>query len=211
MVVIVKTFVYVDGFNFYYGAVKNTPYKWVNLDQLCRLILPKNTIERIKYFTAHVTPRPRDPNQHIRQQTYLRALATIPHLEIILGHFLSHIRRMPLAYPPSVGSQYAEVLYTEEKGSDVNLATHLLMDGFRGRYEVAVVVTNDSDLAEPIRIVRQELGLDVIILNPHPKPSAELNRSATFIRPIRKGPLQASQFPNTMSDANGVFSKPAGW
>lgn len=67
------------------------------------------------------------------------------------------------------------------------------------------------DLAEPIRIVRQELGLDVIILNPHPKPSAELNRSATFIRPIRKGPLQASQFPNTMSDANGVFSKPTGW
>jgi len=134
-----------------------------------------------------------------------------PHLEIILGHFLSHIRRMLLAYPPSVGSQYAEVLYTEEKGSDVNLATHLLVDAFRGRYEVAVVVTNDSDLAEPIRIVRQELGLDVIILNPQPKPSAELNRLATFIRPIRKGPLQASQFPNTMSDANGVFSKPTGW
>ncbi|MEZ4864595.1 MAG: NYN domain-containing protein [Caldilineaceae bacterium] len=206
-----KTFVYVDGFNFYYGAVKNTHYKWVNLDHLCRLILPKNTIERIKYFTAHVTPRPHDPNQHIRQQTYLRALATIPHLEIILGHFLSHKRRMPLAQPPVSGSPYAEVLYTEEKGSDVNLATHLLVDGFRGRYQVAVVVSNDSDLAEPIRMVRRELGLDVIILNPYTKPSAELKRAATFVRPIRQGPLQASQFPHTMSDANGVFAKPATW
>ena len=206
-----KTFVYVDGFNFYYGAVKNTPYKWVNPDQLCRLILPKNTINCIKYFTAHVTPRPTDPNQHIRQQTYLRALATVPHLEIILGHFLSHTRWMPLAKPPKSGSAYAEVLYTEEKGSDVNLAAHLLMDGFRGRYQVAVVVTNDSDLAEPIRIVRQELGLDVLILNPHPTPSALLKRLATFIRPIRKGPLQASQFPHTMTDSKGVFSKPKGW
>lgn len=118
---------------------------------------------------------------------------------------------MPLAHPPQIGSQYAEVLYTEEKGSDVNLATHLLMDGFRGLYQVAVVVTNDSDLAEPIRIVRLELGLEVIILNPHLKPSAELNRAATFIRPIRKGPLQASQFPPTMADSKGVFSKPTSW
>lgn len=206
-----KTFVYVDGFNFYYGAVKNTPYKWVNLDQLCRLILPKNTIERIKYFTAHVTPRPQDPNQHIRQQTYFRALATIPHLDIILGHFLSHNRWMPLANPPQSGPSYAEVLYTEEKGSDVNLATHLLVDGFHGRYQVAVVVTNDSDLAEPIQVVRHELGLDVIILNPHPKPSAKLKRLATFVRPIRKGPLQASQFPHVMVDQQGTFSKPVGW
>jgi hypothetical protein len=43
---------------------------------------------------------------------------------------------------------------TEEKGSEVNLASHLLRDAFSKRFEVAVLITNDSDLAEPVRIVR---------------------------------------------------------
>lgn len=206
-----KTYVYVDGFNFYYGAVKNTPYKWVNITHLCQLLLPQNTIERIKYFTAHVRPRPHDPQQNIRQQIYLRALQTIPNLEIILGHFLSHRRWMPLANSMTNPPQKAEVIYTEEKGSDVNLATHLLWDGFRQRYEVAALITNDSDLVAPINIVRQELGLDVIILNPHRFPSVELQNCATLVKKIRPGPLRASQFPDPMQDAQGVFYKPAGW
>jgi len=56
---------------------------------------------------------------------------------------------------------------TEEKGSDVNLASHLLRDAYNRNFEVAVLITNDSDLAEPVKIVRQELGLPVGVLNPH--------------------------------------------
>jgi uncharacterized LabA/DUF88 family protein len=207
----VRTYVYVDGFNLYYGAVKNTPYKWVNILALCQLLLPKNTIEQIKYFTAHVSPRPSDPDQHIRQQIYLRALQTIPNLEIILGHFLSHSHWLPLANSTTNPPKKANVIRTEEKGSDVNLATHLLWDGFRQRYDVAAIITNDSDLVTPIRIVRQELNLDVIILNPHPKSSVELKREATFVKPIRTGALQASQFPNPLQDATGIFHKPSTW
>jgi len=48
---------------------------------------------------------------------------------------------------------------TEEKGSEVNLASHLLRDAFSKKFEVAVLITNDSDLAEPVRIVARELGL----------------------------------------------------
>ncbi len=59
---------------------------------------------------------------------------------------------------------------TEEKGSDVNLASHLLRDAYTGKFEVAVLITNDSDLAEPVRIVAQELNLPVGILNPPPVP-----------------------------------------
>lgn len=206
-----KTNVYIDGFNFYYGAVKNTPYKWVNIRQLCELLLPKHTICDIKYFTAHVKPRPGDPDQHIRQQVYLRALRTLPHFEIVLGHFLSHNRWMHLAHPPTSGPQYAEVIYTEEKGSDVNLATHLLWDGFQKRYEAAALITNDSDLIEPIRVVRQELGLPVIILNPQKTPSVELKKYASFIKSIRAGALAASQFSSVLHDAKGDFYKPTGW
>lgn len=74
---------------------------------------------------------------------------------------------------------------TEEKGSDVNLASHLLRDAFRGAFQVAVLITNDSDLAEPVRIVRQELNLPVGILSPHQQHSVELKRLATFVKRIR--------------------------
>jgi hypothetical protein len=100
---------------------------------------------------------------------------------------------------------------TEEKGSDVNLAAHLVRDAFRGVFQVAVLITNDSDLAEPVRIVRQELNLPVGILNPHQQHSAELKRVATFLKRIRQSDLITSQFPAVLNDSKGVIYKPPSW
>ena len=206
------TFVYVDGFNLYYGAVKGTPYKWLNIRRLCELLLPKHNIARVKYFTARVSARPGDPDQPVRQQTFLRALATLKDFDIIYGHFLTKETYMPLAGSPlGTALQYAKVIRTDEKGSDVNLATHLLWDGFNRRYKAAVLLTNDSDLLEPVRIVRQELGLTVGILNPHKRASQVLARHASFVKPIRSGALQACQLPPTLSDANGTITRPLAW
>lgn len=80
--------VYVDGFNLYYGCVQGTPYKWLDLQRLARLLLPEYSVQRIRYFTARVQPRPGDVQQPQRQQTYIRALETIPHLSVHFGHFL---------------------------------------------------------------------------------------------------------------------------
>ena len=207
-----KTIVYVDGFNLYYGAVKGTPYKWLDVHKLCQLLLPKNQIAKIKYFTALVTARPNDVDQPNRQQIYLRALHTIPNLEIILGHFLEHEIMMPIANPIAGGQKYIKVIKTEEKGSDVNIAAHLIHDGHQGLYKVAVVLSNDSDLVEPIKIVRQELKLPVIVLNPIPAhPSHELQKNATFMKPIRKKVIAVSQFPEQMRDGTGKFHKPPTW
>ena len=118
---------------------------------------------------------------------------------------------MPLAGCPPGAQRFAKVIKWEEKASDVNLAAHLLWDGFRGAYDTAVLITNDSDLVEPLRIARRELGLTVGILNPHPKPSRALLRHASFIKQIRTGVLSASQFPLTLSDATGSFHKPMSW
>jgi len=93
-----KTFVYVDAFNLYYGAAKDTPYKWLDLQALCRIMIPKNTVACIKYFTARVQPRPGDPDQPTRQLMYLRALQTLPNLQIVYGHYLSHVVWMPIAF-----------------------------------------------------------------------------------------------------------------
>lgn len=206
-----KTNIYIDGFNFYYGAVKHTPYKWLDFAQMCHLLLPNQQINKIKYFTALVNARPHDPQQPLRQQTYLRALRTLPRLEIIFGHFLSSEVSMLIAGSPPNAPQYVRVVKTEEKGSDVNLATHLLNDGFKRDYEMAVIVTNDSDLLEPIKVVRYELKLPIGLLNPHRRPSRALLPHLSFIKQIRRGVLAASQFPLTMTDAQGDIHKPASW
>jgi hypothetical protein len=206
-----RTNVYIDGFNLYYGAVKDTPYKWLDLVKFCRIILPKNTVHHVKYFTALVSATPTDPTKPNRQQTYIRALQTLPNLEVIYGHFLRNRCRMPLAVPLQGGAKTVEVIKTEEKGSDVNLATHLLNDAWRGKYEIAVVVTNDSDLCEPIRIIQQELQKTVGIVTPHKIPSRQLLSFASFSKKIRTKDLQQSQFPQTLTDENGVITKPSGW
>ena len=203
--------VYIDGFNLYYGSLRNTPYRWLNLETLCQLLLPKNTIGEIKYFTALVSARPNDPDQAIRQQLYLRALGTLPKVSIHKGHFLTHEVTMALVVPPGQPQKYAKVIKTEEKGSDVNLATHLLHDAHMGRFDVAVVVSNDSDLLEPIKIVRQVLRKQVGILNPHPNPSRALLPHIDFIKQIRGGVLRTAQFPPTLTDKHGTFTKPAAW
>jgi len=207
-----RTNVYIDAFNLYFGSLKGTPYKWINLVEMSRLILsPKNQVDKVKFFAALVKPRPNDPTQPMRQQTYLRALRTLPEIEIILGHYLSHEVMMPLAGCAPGKQKFVRVIKTEEKGSDVNLATHLLHDAYRNQYDCAVLVSNDSDLQEPLRIVRNEMGKMVGILNPHPHPSQTLMHHAHFYKPIRPGVLAASQLPTTMTDAHVTFHKPATW
>ena len=212
------TNVYIDAFNLYYGALKGTPYKWLDLTKLCQLLLPKNQIQKIKYFTALVGSRPDHLGSDIRQMAYLRALGTIPNVSVIKGHYLSHAVWMPTfdSYQSVLRKggkvKFVRVLKTEEKGSDVNLATHLLHDGCKKEYGVAVIISNDSDLLEPVRIITQELKLPVGVINPgQPHPSQVLLKAATFFKTIRQGVLAASQFPAKMKDATGPFHKPASW
>lgn len=206
-----KTYIYIDAFNLYFGCVKNTPYKWLDLSKLCAILLPQHQIERIKYFTAHVKALPSNPDAPRRQQVYLRALRTLKNLEIVYGHFLSHSVRMPLARPIAGQPRTVEVLKTEEKGSDVNLAVQLLHDAYQNRYESAVVVSGDSDLLAAVQIVKNELGKPVGVLNPQKRPSRMLQQHATFYKHIRSGVLAASQFPKIVEDQHGSFNKPSEW
>jgi NYN domain len=203
--------VYIDGFNLYYGCLKGTPYKWLDLEALTKRLLPKDQINRIRYFTAMENERVGKRGGPQRQATYLRALATVPNLSIHLGHFLTSRVRMPLAQPAVNGPRTVEVLKTEEKGSDVNLATYLLLDAFREDCEAAVVITNDSDLREPINVVRQELGIPVGVVNPHPPHRRSLVLRGTFFKQVRPATLAACQFPRVLKDRLGTFSKPATW
>jgi hypothetical protein len=209
-----RTNVYVDGFNLYYGCLKGTQYKWLDLDALARRLLPRDEIHRIRYFTARVAARPDNPYAPNRQDFYLRALATTPGLSIHLGRFQRKKARMRLAHPPATGPATVEVIKVEEKGSDVNLATYLVADAFRGEAEASVVISNDADLAEPIRLVRHELGLPVGIINPHPPYRRSIDLEAvhpTFFKQIRMRALRGSQLPDKLKDEQGEIRRPDKW
>jgi uncharacterized LabA/DUF88 family protein len=104
------------------------------------------------------------------------------------------------------------VIKVEEKGSDVNLATQFLCDAFRDKFDTAVLVTGDSDLVAPLRVVKEEIGKAVGVINPQRRPCKPLRDHATFYRQsIRSGVLAASQFPPSLTDMHGTISKPAPW
>jgi len=211
-----NTIVYIDGFNLYYGALRGSSYKWLDMKRLCELLMPNNHIIKIKYFTAHVSGRQNDPDAPVRQQTYLRALRTIKNLEIHLGHFLSHVVSLPLADPVPGKNPFAKVIKTEEKGSDVNIASHLLFDAFKGQCDVMAVVSNDSDLYTPMRMLRDDFKKVVGFINPHAEnprsqKSIQLSRVASFYKPIRMTALQRCQFPPVIEDENGRIHKPSAW
>jgi NYN domain len=122
---------------------------------------------------------------------------------------------MRLANPKPGENPYVRVIKTEEKGSDVNLATYLLVDAFRGAYDQAVVISNDSDLAEPIRFVQTELGRPVGLINPHPphrRSRKLLSLDPQFFKQIRRPVLAKSQFAEVLTDAAGRrIRKPREW
>lgn len=207
-----RTIIYVDGFNLYYGELKGKPVKWLDLQALFGKVLsPGNVIEKIKYFTARVQPTPTDPDVNNRQDAYFQALAQCcPLVEVHLGHFLRHKVRMANAHPPPAT---LEVFKTEEKGSDVNLALHVLNDAWQDAYDCAVIVSNDSDLAESMRMIRTHHPMKVLGLitpgAPTRKTSTQLKQHSHFQRTIRPAALATSQLPSPIPGTTTV--KPAGW
>jgi hypothetical protein len=255
-----RTYVYVDGFNLYYGAVKGTPYKWLNIVELARQVLPAlHVVQRVKYFTARVSGAV-DPDSPKRQHAYLSALKTLPEVEIFYGRFLAKTVWRPIINFPVAGAQIhsprvvslpagnhnvkggsltvpatlavdvypisgtklkgaprplfdaliAEVHTMEEKGSDVNLAAHLLNDAWKASFDAAVVFSNDTDLIEPIKMVAIERKKPVFVVCPGRWQMAPgLQRVSTHQRHIHKHMLAASQFPDPIPGT--TIRKPIGW
>ena len=148
----------------------------------------------------------------------MRALSTIPNLHIHYGRFALNRTRLPvypLVYPePGRPPEMTRVLRTEEKRSDVNLATMLMLDCVDDSFDEAVVISNDSDLALPIEVAASRFRKTVGVVNPQRKnrPSRELSNAASWVfRSINARVLAESQFPPEMNDARGSFFKPPSW
>lgn len=214
----IRVSVYVDGFNLFYRGLKGTTHKWLDLKSFSeKFTLADQSIESIKYFTARVSGR-QDADAPARQQAYLNALKTIPCYEPHFGRFLSKTGRKPRVLPNDGVGPTVEVHLTEEKGSDVNLAVHLVNDAHLNRFDVALVLSQDSDLLEPMKMVKymgKPVGIVWLELQSRraKRPSSYHRDASTFIKFARRGHYTSSQFPNEILAPDGslIASKPQDW
>ena len=98
---------------------------------------------------------------------------------------------------------------TQEKGSDVNLATYLILDGMDRLYEEAVVLSNDGDLGLPVQMAAARFG-PVHVYAPNDKPNAPLEAAAAYER-LFESKVRQNQFAPVLADAEGTIRKPADW
>jgi uncharacterized LabA/DUF88 family protein len=223
--------VYVDGFNLYYAALKgHTGRKWLDLPAFGRRLLPAGAqLDLVRYFTARISARATDPGAPARQDALLRVFADDPLVAVHEGLFKSGMRRRRLVDPQPTGVKegqpagprrplaqlgwptYAWVHHTEEKGSDVNLAVELLNDCLGGHVDVAVIVSDDTDLARPLELARQR-GIDVIVASPRGLWLRSLAPNQANLRRVRMKALTACQLPAvvTLKDGSAVH-RPKGW
>lgn len=205
-----RTIFYLDGLNLYYGAVRSTPaLKWLDLARYCRLLRPHDDIKLIRYFSALVTG-PTRPNQEI----YLKALATNPLVEVILGKFKMKNVKCGVPGCTIVNKWY---LTPEEKRTDVNIAVFLLDDAYQDLCDQFIIFSGDSDLVPAVNMVRQRFPKKKIIVyvpsqNPIRGAAVELRTSAHVARTLPPLLLSKSQFPDTIPDgAGGTLTRPASW
>lgn len=223
-------------------SVAPTPsWKWIDLRALAARYANWTGagVERVVYCTARVND-PADPAQTQRQDWYLRALRQSGSVDLIEeGYYSSWAKESvmtqeasgtrtptPLCdtagawqWSPELhlrrngnGTMFATVRKREEKGSDVNVATHLMVDVLQGDVDAAIVISNDSDLALPIRIAREHVPVGLI--NPGPKPLAgALTGNSNdgvgrhWWRRLAVSDVLSSQLP----DPVGGLHKPASW
>ncbi len=213
-----RTAVYIDGFNLYY-SIRRTPNKWLDLAALCDRVLPNHRVDRVRYFTARVRPVD-DAQQPQRQQAYLRALATTPRVVLHFGQFTVNTHTLRLSQNGNNELQFLNggvpgtkvpVLKFEEKGSDVNLATYLLIDAHSGQYDAFAVLTNDTDLVEPIQHVSETLGLSVTLMNARARPAKRLVAAGNRFTLLTEADFGACQLEDPVRDSKGSIHKPPKW
>ncbi|HEU4426929.1 MAG TPA: NYN domain-containing protein [Pilimelia sp.] len=197
---------YVDGFNLYHGmhAKYRRAYHWLDLERLAKCLLRRGQrLDRVKYFTARVR---RNDDSRLRQVSYLDALtAHCGRLEIIEGRFQE---KACVCF-----ACRAQWVTYEEKESDVSLAVALVEDAALDHFDVAVVVSADSDLCPAVRAVKRIAPRKRIVAAfPPRRHSADLQQHVDHLLRIDRQMLMRSQLPSKVVTAGGIeLTRPEHW
>lgn len=198
---------YVDGFNMYFG-LREAGYRrhyWLDVAALAQqLLIPGQVLVASHYFSARIRDNGRNAADRKRQNDYLEALAE-QGIGCQFGHYLEKPKTCK-----ACGATWKDY---EEKKTDVNIALQLTLDAFDNAYDVALVVSGDSDLSPPIEVLRARFpGKRFVVAFPPKRHSNELKRVANGHLFVGEDALRASQLPNPVRKASGhELWRPAGW
>lgn len=224
-----KTTIYIDGFNLYYGALKNTPYKWLDIFTLFSEILsiqnPKSEIDTIKFFTAPVKAQVATNGQKAfqSQNDYHRALKKLypEKIQIIEGYFSLERANLPAYKKPIDKQEKLAVWKLEEKQTDVNISLHIYDDVVRKKAEQVVLVSNDSDLLPSLEFSK-EMNPEIVIGTIIPRlqeeaslqrpPNSKLSKFSDWTRSsILENELQKHQMPAQIPTKRKPILRPDYW
>lgn len=147
-----RCIVYVDAFNWYYGVFIHRPaWKWLNLQSFFETLRLDDDVVAVKLFTALVEPKRHISPRRDRQQRYLKALTSLPKVQIIHGKY----QERTVTCQARDCIRHLEYQVAEEKKTDVNIAVHLMDDAIKDRADTLIIVSGDSDLEPAVEWVRQ--------------------------------------------------------
>lgn len=202
-----RVIAYIDGFNLYFGLkqARFKRYYWLDVAALSRTLLrPGQQLAATHYFSARIRDNGRNAADQKRQNDYLEALA-LQGVQCQFGHYLEKLRECRACH--ATWPDY------EEKMTDVNIAIQLMTDAFDDAFDVALVISGDSDLTTPIRRVRERFPAKrVIVAFPPHRHSKSLKQHANGHLAISENKLRASQLPDQVVKPDGfVLHRPAHW
>lgn len=207
---------YIDGFNLYYGAVKDTPYKWLDIQRLCESLRPQDEIVAVRYFTSLVNGQASAQ----RQSAFLQAIATRPLIKTQLGKFTKKPVSCEVSQCLHGGSRQYQV--TVEKRTDVNIGAHMVNDAASAQCDVIALISGDTDLVPAVRLIRNEYpGRYIAVYVPVPQgtDTAKERRSDELRKAAHRGGFLAPhlvrdcQLPDPVIDQSTgrEIRKPASW
>ncbi len=217
-----RTRVYVDGFNLFYGALSGSHHKWLDLFALFQdqVLSPGAVVELVNYYTAPIKAAAADDRDApAHQQRYQRALLAFRPgvVRVCQGKMQRNTPALRLAedLPGMPKGTPVRVFHFAEKQTDVNLAADLISDAWHGAFDQAVICSNDSDLVGALRAVRRDHPmLRVGIVAPLVRGSgrtvaAELRELAHWHKLLSESHLAAAQLPDRIPGTS--LTRPDAW
>lgn len=200
-----RVIVYVDGFNLYFGMMEAgfSYCRWLNVKALAQNLLQNNQqLTEVKYFTARVS---NNPDKQKRQSTYLDALYN-EGVKIIYGQYQNNNLECHRC-----GHIW---MAANEKMTDVNIATNILVDAYKDRYDMAMLISGDSDLVPPIKAIHETFSSKrVFVAFPPKRHNSTVAAVAKGSLIIGRKKLVESQLNSSIQKTSDGFilNKPVDW
>lgn len=229
-----KTAVYIDGYNLYYGRLRGTRFKWLDVVSLFEGLLhrqdPDADLQRVRYFTSPALGRFATHGEAsvLAQQDYHRALRALHPRRLLMTFGHHSMDRGGTWLPEYIAGvscdrrRRVRVWKIEEKQTDVNLALAMYRDAASGDFEELVVCTNDSDVAPALAAIREDfpnIRLGVVAPRP-PALARERARAASatlavhadwVVRHLLDEELARTQLPPRIPVRKRAIARPAHW